>query len=58
MPRISTAPITVRVHAEVAVSDRLAAIVIGRLQAYPPGGCGRQAELLRADVGYRAAPAM
>src|SRR6266852_5128959 len=36
----------VRVHVEIAVRDRLAAVVIGRPQACPPGGCGRQAELL------------
>jgi hypothetical protein len=47
----------VRVHVEVAVSDRLATIVIGRPPACPSGGWGRQTELL-ADAGYRAAPAM
>ncbi len=48
----------VRVHGEVAVRDRFAAAVVGQPQACPPGGCGRQAELLQVDVGYRAAPAM
>ena len=47
----------VRVHVEVAVCDRLAAIVIGRPRTCPSGGWGRQTELL-ADAGYRAAPAM
>ena len=48
---------TVRAHVEVAVCNSLA-FLSSCDHGHPPGGCGRQAELLPAGVDHLAAPAI
>ena len=49
-----------RIALTVVVADRYRRVAVsaGWPLAWPPGGYCRQAELLPADAGYRAAPAI